>query len=448
MDLKNKNLKEQLSKVPAEKLVDLIFDLANENEVSWSKIERLVSKPNENTKRFLRRLDEIRNRGSFVPWKYASQFADEMSDILEDLENCAGSPEERFSLICEFYKSDAGFFEQADDSSGDLGDVFRGPAIDFFVKFASLVSDKNIVILEILALLKDDLYGVRDDIINHAHKFLNEAELRNLFNCIQSGQSNKDGQVSSWQLESIARQLKDAPLFEKISRGRGNINLNAKTLTKIAEVYFLSGDTYRAQEILDSNKNENTFGDFEKKILQKKIYERLGNTEDLFKIVYLDFQNHFSEYTLRDLLKVTGPERRDEFIQEAKAKIEKRTKWSDDDIKFLVFIEDTESLEKYILKHQIQILEGVFYSATSIAQYLVQKEKYLTAIIVFRGLVAETLKKSIAKYYHHAIKYLEILDQISPRVNLWNDIETHASYIQSLKKKHALKKSLWSKYKK
>ena len=164
-------------------------------------------------------------------------------------------------------------------------------------------------------------------------------------------------------------------------------------------------------------------------------------------MVYSNFQKHFSEYTLRDLLKATSTDRRDEFVQEAKSKIETRTKWSNDDAEFLVFLEDSDDLEKYILNHRVQIQQGIFYSAADVAEYLVQNEKYLAAVILYRGLVTETLKKSIAKYYHHAVNYLEIMDQISPKIELWKGIEDHTTYVQSLKKKHALKKSLWSKYK-
>lgn len=152
----NESLKDKLIKVTPEKLVDLIFDLATESDVAWGKIERLVSKPTDNSKRFIRRLEGIKNRGGFIPWKYSSQFGDELSDLLADLESGVSSPEEGFSLICEFYKSDSYFFNMADDSSGYIGDVFRNDAINVFVKYASQILDKKLIIDQLLELPKQN----------------------------------------------------------------------------------------------------------------------------------------------------------------------------------------------------------------------------------------------------------------------------------------------------
>lgn len=442
----SESLKTQLLGQDPEKLVELIFDIAGESEISWAKIERLVSKPSDNSKRFVQRLNDIKNRGGFIPWKYTSQFADKLTDLLEDLNSGVSSPEEGFRLICQFYKADSFFFEMADDSSGEIGGVFRNFAADIFSKFASQITDKNLIINEFIELMKNDDYGARDELISHVHEFLSEKEMRLLIELIENGKADKDEYVSSWMLESIAKQLKDAPLFESIVR-RHQKNPNAKSLVKIAEVYFSSGDIEKAQEILNTIKDQDSYGRYEQEELQKNIYQRQGNTAELFKIVYAAFQNHFSSYTLKDLLAVSGDDRRLEFINEAKIKIAAKKDWHSIDTEFLMEIDDPDSLEFYVLKYQEKIQLGVFYSEASLADYLVDKKKYLAASVLYRGLIAETLKKAKAKYYHHVINYLEILDHISPKIKSWEGLDTHTLFLQYLKKKHALKKSLWSKYK-
>jgi hypothetical protein len=443
----NASLKSKLLEVPVAQLVDLIFDLADESDVSWSKIERLVSKPNENSKRFLRRLEEIKNRGGFVPWKYSSKFADEMTDILADLEVGVSSVEEGFKLICEFYRADASFFEQADDSSGHIGDVFRSSAVDIFVKYAAHVSDRKLVINELLELLKDDGYGVRDDLISHAYKFLTNAELKKLFDIFDSLNAVSKEKYSDCKLTSIAKQLKDASLFETVAK-RGKDELNSKDLLEIAEIHFLSENYEEAQKSLDSIKDSDHFSRHEQEDLQKKIYSKLGKTEQLFKIVFDAFHKSPCEYTLRDLIAVDGPSRRSELVADAVKNIMAKKTWSSSDAEFLMYIGDDDSLESYVLLHRSKLQEGIFYSASSIAECLVQKSKYLAATLVYRSLITETLKKSISKYYHHAVNYLEVLDLISNKIDFWDGIEDHKLYLESLKMKHALKKSLWSKYKK
>ncbi len=437
-----KTLREHLLKVAPEKLVDLIFDLASDDDVSLSKVERLVSRPKDNSKRFLKRLKEIKNRGGFVPWKYSSKFADELSDLLADLESGVDTPEEGFDLICEFYESDSSFFEMADDSSGHIGSVFH-EAIDIFVKYAAQISDKKMIIQRVLGLLKDDGYGVRDNLIKEADKFLSEAELRDLFLHLEAESVRSNGRYDSWKLGVMAKQLKDAVLFEKVAR-RGVKEPNSKTLVEIAEVYYSANDVEKAQEILDSIKSDDHFGRYEQEELQKNIYQKLGKKDEHFKIVYEAFKRYFSESTLRELLVVAGPERKGEFVKEAVDKILASSKWNIHDAEFLVNIDEADNLAKLIVNHRSDIQSGIFYSATEIAEYLVHKEKYLPAVILYRGLIAETLKKSIAKYYHHAVKYLEILDIISPKIDFWDGIDDHEMYMQKLRKTHALKKSLWS----
>lgn len=442
----NHSLKERLFTISQEKLIDLIFELAGDSDVSWSKIQRLVSKPRDNSDRFIRRLDELKSRKGFVPWKYSSDFAEEVSDVLADLDAGIDSPEEGFSLICEFYKTDAAIFENADDSSGHIGDIFSGSALDIFIKFASKVSNKKMVIRKTLELIKDDDYGVRGVLIKHAGEFLSETDLRELFNLIESEHKEEKGRGSSWKSLSIAKQLKDAPLFESLVR-RENAEPNSRMLIEVADVYFLSGSISKAQEILNTIQKSDHFASFEQERLQKQIYSSLGNTEELFKIVYDAFKRNFSEYTLKDLLDVAGENKRSQFLKEAKEKILASSKWSSHDAEFLAFIEAPDSLDKYVLEHKFEIQGGIFYSSASIAEYLATQNKFLAAIVLYRGLIAETLKKAIAKYYHHVVGYLEILDKISPNVQLWDDLEDHCLYLQNLKKKHALKKSLWARYK-
>lgn len=118
-----------------------------------------------------------------------------------------------------------------------------------------------------------------------------------------------------------------------------------KMLVEVAEVYFLSGNSTKAQELLNSIKGKDPFLRHEIEDLQKKIYVSEGKSEDLFKLVYSAFQRHISEYTLKDLIKVAGESRRDQFITEATKKILADQKWDSGHAEFLKYIEDVDNLE-------------------------------------------------------------------------------------------------------
>ena len=98
------------------------------------------------------------------------------------------------------------------------------------------------IIDQLLELMKDDGYGVRDDLIEHVGRYLSDSDLRYLFQLVEKGESEKNGKVDSLKLQTLAKQLKDAPLFEKLVR-IGSRTVNSRILVDIAEVYFLSNDS-------------------------------------------------------------------------------------------------------------------------------------------------------------------------------------------------------------
>lgn len=442
----NDSLKAKLVKVPPEKLVDLLLDLADESDVSWSKIERLVANPQENSSRFSKRLKEIKSRGGFVPWKYSSQFGSELTDLLKDLEGANQSVEEGYKLICDFYEADEKLFERCDDSSGTIGDVYRSEALDLYARFSKSHPDRQYIIKNTLALVAKDGYGVRDDLISEAQRFLDKDELKQLFELIAATSSSKDREYSvDWKLASIAKQLGDAPLFEKMHL-KGIENPNGKLLVEVAEVYFDSGNIEKAQEILNSVADKDSFSKHEQEALQKKIFSKQGKTKELFEIIHKAFLAYPSEYTLRDLKTVTDEQEIKGHIEEVKTNI-LTSPWDTSMAKFLSFIERPDDLSQYVFKHQDKIDGESYYTLPELADYLIKHEQHLSAIVLLRALIEGTLRRAKSKSYYHAVGYLEKLDALAPLVSSWSPLISHEEFFVNLKKRHALKKSFWSQYK-
>lgn len=63
-------------------------------------------------------------------------------------------------------------FEQCDDSSGDIGDVFSCRAHDLFVRYASDYSDKARLAEKLVELCRTDDYGVRNILFDAAYECL------------------------------------------------------------------------------------------------------------------------------------------------------------------------------------------------------------------------------------------------------------------------------------
>ncbi len=440
------SLKSQLLKVPPEKLIELLFELAGDKEVSWSKIERLVARPKENATRFSKRLRELKSRGGFVSWKYSSHFGAELTDLLKDLDSANPQVDEGFKLICDFYEADKDIFEQCDDSSGNIGDVFRSDALDLYAHFAKSHPDRKYVIAKTLDLVLKDGYGVRDYLISSAYRFLDKNELKQLFDLIVTASVNEKREYArDWKLASIAKQLGDAPLFEKMHL-RGIQNPSGKLLVEVAEVYFNTGDLDKAQEILNSIPTNDSFSKYEQEELQKKIFLKQGKSKDLFEIVYKAFVAHPSEYTLRDLKPLVQDGELQKYIDEAKNRILAGTSWDTSSAEFLCHIGCFQELSDYVLKHHDNIDGTRYYSLPDLANHLISNRQILAATVLLRALIEGTVSKAKSKTYHHAVGYLLQLEDLAKNISDWSPITSHDVYFVALKKRPALKKSFWSRY--
>lgn len=98
--------------------------------------------------------------------------------LSQDLKSGVDDPITGVELVAAFYEADSTIFEMCDDSSGNIGDVFRHDAKEFFVDYASRCSDKEKIADIILKVNQKDNYGIRDTLIDCAGECLPEEVIR------------------------------------------------------------------------------------------------------------------------------------------------------------------------------------------------------------------------------------------------------------------------------
>src|SRR5690606_31022840 len=114
-------------------------------------------------------------------------------------------------------------------------------------------------------------------------------------------------------IESLARQIKDAKLFETTriaSRGKPS----TATLIDIARVYLESGDVETAHAWLKKIPEGETFQADDRDKLLEEIYHKQGDSENLTKLLCQKFRSYPSTVTLQALLDVIGHDKRDDVI--------------------------------------------------------------------------------------------------------------------------------------
>ena len=136
--------KQKLTDLGADALADALLNLAVHFDEADDLIEQMIATPKENVQRFKQKLSGLKHSSRFIDWRGASSFARELEMLLQDLKSGVDDPIAGVELVAAFYEADNIIFEMCDDSSGNIGDVFRYDAKELFADYGSRdVKDKD-----------------------------------------------------------------------------------------------------------------------------------------------------------------------------------------------------------------------------------------------------------------------------------------------------------------
>jgi hypothetical protein len=160
--------RQKLIDLGADALADALLDLAVHSDDADDLIEHLIATPEENVQQFKKKLSGLKHSRRFIDWREAAGFGRELEMLLQDLKSGMDDPLTGVELVAAFYEADKTIFEMCDDSSGNIGDVFRYDAGELFVEYAARCADKEKIADIILKVNQKDNYGIRDTLIGCA----------------------------------------------------------------------------------------------------------------------------------------------------------------------------------------------------------------------------------------------------------------------------------------
>ncbi|HID02671.1 MAG TPA: hypothetical protein EYP18_05630, partial [Desulfobacterales bacterium] len=214
--MKNRR-KQKLTELGVESLADALLELAIQSDAADDMVDRLIATPQENTVRFREKLSSLKQSRYFIDWRESLSFSRELEALLQDLKAGVDDPLTGVELVSAFYETDSRIFENCDDSSGHVGEVYQYDAKELFVEYASHCEDKVKVADIILKLQENDDYGVRDTLIDCASDCLPETAIRSMITKLQKLVENEEDEYRKRHnlrlIESLARQIKDPELF-------------------------------------------------------------------------------------------------------------------------------------------------------------------------------------------------------------------------------------------
>jgi len=445
----NNDKKQKLIDLGAERLAHALLEIAALNDAADDLVERLIATPKENIQRFKKKLAGLKRSKRFIDWRGASGFARDLTMLLQDLKSGVSDPLTGVEMVAAFYETDEDIFERCDDSGGAVGYVFRHDAKEVFGAYALRCADKPKVADIILNLNRKNGYGVRDALIDCAGDCLPEPVIRTMIARLQ-GLADKDNDEYGRRrhlmlIESLARQIKDAKLFEK-TRIASWGKLSTTAIIDIARVYLEGGDVEAAHLWLNKIPEDETFQAYERDQLLLDIFRQQGDSEKLTDLLHRKFRSHRSMDTLQALLDVIGQEKQDKIIVAEIALISECSALRESDANFLIATGKIDEAEAYLLDRADQLNGNYYGSLLSLAEAMVLENRNLAASLIYRSLLVSILERGYTKAYPHGIRYLKKLDKLAAVVTEWKTFNNHAAFKNRIYQDHGRKRSFWSKY--
>ncbi|MEI6214977.1 MAG: DUF6880 family protein [Desulfuromonadales bacterium] len=445
----NSERKQRLLELGEDRLADALLELASCNDAADDLVERLIATPQENIKRFKAKLAGLKRSRRFIGWSESAGFARGLKTLLEDLHAGVEDPRTGAELVAAFYEADVGILAHCDDSSGHVGDLFRHDAKELFVNYASRCADKEWLGDLAFKVIQSDDYGVRDAVIDCAKEYLTEPVMRIMVTRLmgKAGQESDEYRKRHWlnNVESIARQLKDAPLFEQARLASWG-KLSTAACVDIARIYMESADPLTALSWMEKVAVSDNFLAAERDSLLLEIYGRTGEQDKQADVAWRIFRRSRSASTLERLLDVIGHDKRDNVLTGEIRTILNESALSLVDAVFLVEIDHMADAETYLLKNAGQLNGDYYGGLLHLVEAMEKSGRLLCASVIYRALLDSILRRAQTKTYPHGVRYLKKLDKLAGSVPNWQMFEPHSAYMDVLKLQHGRKSSFWSRY--
>jgi hypothetical protein len=441
--------KRKLIVLGVEALADALLNLSVHSDEADDLIEQLIATPKENVQRFKKKLSGLKSSRRFIDWRGSASFSRELEMLLQDLKSGVDDPLTGVELVAAFYEADNTIFEMCDDSNGNIGDVFRNNAKELFVEYASRCTDKERIADIILKVNQKDNYGIRDTLIDCAGECLPEPVIRSMIATLQKWTDKEKDEYDKRHhlrsIESLARQIKDAKLFEK-TRIASWGKLSTAALIDIARVYLESGNVETAHSWLKKIPEGETYQTYERDKLLEEIYHKQGDSEKLTDLLFKKFKSYHSTDSLQALLDVIGHDKRNDVIDDEVEQILKTERLRESDAEFLISIEKINEAEEYLLGRADQLDGNHYGGLLSLAEVMESESRHLVTSLIYRSLLISILEHGYTKAYPHGIRYLKKLDTLSAAITNWKNFNNHEAFKEQIIEAHGRKRSFWSKY--
>jgi hypothetical protein len=458
---KEKSDLEKLASLGPERLAKMLLERADWDEGTARNVEQAFAESDPlravvgKIKKSLAQYTESRIAGA---WKKSSIVSEELEHqrimIVESV--LPRSPETAAGLLELMIDRHVPIFNNVDDSSGALSEVFREAVYDWGIacaKNCDRVANRLAGI--VYKKITSNSYGVYDHIVPAFSEALGEpglAELEKMLRkelslILPAQKEEKYGRTD----ENWSRRLPLCHALEEIADLRSDpdayivavsiLGRPAVYAREIAERLMKSARFDEALEWLD-----NYDGPYRSEAvdLKGRCLIAAGKKEEAKELLWTVFLQTLSSSCYTGALELASDE---EAEKKKQAAIETAGSCSSalTGLSFLLG-QGFVSAAAAVVVNRTSDLDGAHYHVLRPAAEKLERDFPLSALLLRRRLVDAALEKGQTKYYGYAVSDLKHADLLSRLVTDWGDIEDQKQYLARLWAKHGRKSSFWSRY--
>ena len=447
------NLATFLRRQHASTLADMLLELANDHPDVHKRLQRLQlsDSPSKLAAAFKKTLAGWRRSHRYHDYKSVRAFAAKLELWLDQVarELAPKDPASALDVFEAFIEADESFFESADDSGGDIGDVVRR-ACRYWLHAAAQCEAPEAALRErLLKLANADAYGAREGLFREAHLLLSEQGMRELVAELEGtmallvakhrGASQLPYEVIkvSAALSLIGDALKDPDVkVRAILSYRPDPNPMQKEA--IVRAYLEADRPEDAMKWLEGNWGH--LDDRRQRLLAQAHGQR-GNAELSHPLRQALFEKSPSIEALRLWLDELPPQQQVAAMERA-GHVASALPNPGLAAQILVELHREADAEAVLVGMAAAIDGADYFMLPTLAKTLAEGGRLKAATAIYRALLLNILERANARAYGHAARYLERLQLMSPTDLA--PLPPHEDFLAQLRSKHGRKTAFWS----
>lgn len=470
--------KVNLTALGAEKLAELLLEVTSGSAVLQRRLRLELSAaqgPGEVAREVRKRFAALRRSTSFVDWRGRRKLVQDLdahlSMIVEKV--APDDPKTAFDLLWVFLGLAPSIHERADDSHGDIGDVFRGALADFQEIGPPAAPDPDALAERIFAALMDNDYGQFDGLIDVLGETLGEEGLERLKALAVADEEaplpeGDEREVSGYLVgpsgvdrrRAIAadmKRLRIDMILQDIADQQGDVDAYMRRYgpeqlrmpriaAEVAQRLLVVGRTAEAFEIVEAARTaaaDRSHGIYDLDQVYLDCLVALGRTEDAQTFRWRSFERTLNPHQLRDFLKAL-PDFEDIEAEERAKATALAFPQVHAALAFLIDWPD-HALAARLIETRSDELDGDAYYVLTPSAEALDGPHPLAATLARRAMILFTLNNARSTRYKHAARHLLACEAVDHVIDDYGAHPDHQAFVDALRERHGRKQGFWNR---